>query len=211
MKDALKYKNLEESESPIPKPNPKLKYINVRIFSRELLMRWKNVPCAQTTSWQTSAPSEASGGWPKLCSHHEERHTRLSPSSNWRAGQDSYKQCCVICDSLWTCVCSTDSEQWKLPILHTAFSTPATCRRFYSLFWVAQKQNSYSDSVTHFSFTILSSEYILTPWLKPNKQLPVFINNEVYAAANPTHSANRVRDWIARAWIKIWALLTRQI
>lgn len=79
------------------------------------------------------------------------------------------------------------------------------------VFWVAQKQNSYSGSVTHFSFTILSSEYILTPWLKPNKQLPVSINNEVYASANPTHSANRVRAWIARAWIKVWALLTRQI
>lgn len=37
-KDALKYKKLEELGSLIPKPNPKLRYINVRIFFIEFLM-----------------------------------------------------------------------------------------------------------------------------------------------------------------------------
>lgn len=54
-----------KSRSLIPKPNPKLKHMNVRIFSWELLMRCKNAPCVQTMSWQSSALSEAIGGWPK--------------------------------------------------------------------------------------------------------------------------------------------------
>jgi len=53
---------MEESGSLIPKPNPKLKDINVRTFFRELLMREKKVPYVQTMSWQTSAPPEASRG-----------------------------------------------------------------------------------------------------------------------------------------------------
>lgn len=42
-----KGKNLEESWSLIPKPNPKLKCITVGIFFRGLLWRGKNVPSVQ--------------------------------------------------------------------------------------------------------------------------------------------------------------------
>lgn len=91
-----------KSRSLIPKPNPKLKHMNVRIFSWELLMRCKNAPYVQAISWQSSAPSEASGGWLKPCSHCDERHPRLYPSVWVLSGT-------VTNDGL----CATGTEQWK--------------------------------------------------------------------------------------------------
>lgn len=93
-----------KSRSLIPKPNPKLKHMNVRIFSWELLMRCKNAPYVQAISWQSSAPSEASGGWLKPCSHRDERHPRLYSSFGLSAEWDSYK---------WWAVCNRD---WAMEI-----------------------------------------------------------------------------------------------
>lgn len=74
-KDALKYKKLEELGSLIPKPNPKLRYINVRIFFIEFLMSWRHLGRLQHLQKQVA-------GDQIYAFHHDERHIRLSSSFN---------------------------------------------------------------------------------------------------------------------------------